>query len=246
MRRWVRNLLIIVLIVFPVIFVSLNYLEDVAETYNASGPTGIITFISNLPRHVVDLAAQAGYAGIFSLMLLEAAALPIPSEIILPFAGFMVSQKILEFWPVVLLSTLAALLGSFIDYYVGWRLGPPLLANHSKIPFVNSMHLRRVGVWFDHYGPVAVALFRLVPAARVLISFPAGIYRMSKSRFVLYTLAGCLPWNIVLVYVGWRLGSSWEEVVAAFRYINLVVYSLLILSGVWVAWKLSAKRRKRT
>lgn len=234
------------LLVFPIVVVSLTYLEDIAETSNQLASQGIVAFVSNLPRRVVDVAAQAGYAGIFALMLLEAAALPVPSEIILPFAGFMVSQRILDFWPVVIISTAAALIGSFIDYYVGWRLGPPLLANQSKIPFVDSAHLRRVGVWFDHYGPVAVALFRLVPAARVLISFPAGIYRMSKSRFAMYTLAGCLPWNVVLVYLGWWLGSSWEEVVAAFRYINLIVYVLLILFVVWVGWKLSAKRRKNT
>jgi membrane protein DedA with SNARE-associated domain len=246
LRRWVRNLLIVALLVFPIVVVSLTYLEDIAETSNQLASQGIVAFVSNLPRRVVDVAAQAGYAGIFALMLLEAAALPVPSEIILPFAGFMVSQRILDFWPVVIISTAAALIGSFIDYYVGWRLGPPLLANQSKIPFVDSAHLRRVGVWFDHYGPVAVALFRLVPAARVLISFPAGIYRMSKSRFAMYTLAGCLPWNVVLVYLGWWLGSSWEEVVAAFRYINLIVYVLLILFVVWVGWKLSAKRRKNT
>jgi membrane protein DedA with SNARE-associated domain len=244
LRRWVRDILIVALLVFPVVVVSLNYLEDVAETSNQMAFQGAVAFVSNLPRRVVDVAAQAGYAGIFALMLLEAAAFPVPSEIILPFAGFMVSQGILDFWPVVIFSTMAALIGSFVDYYVGWRLGPPLLASQSKITFIDSALLRRVGVWFDRYGPVAVALFRLVPAARVLISFPAGIYRMSKWRFAIYTLAGCLPWNIVLVYLGWWLGSSWEEVVAAFRYINVIAYALLILFVVWVGWKLTAKSRK--
>jgi membrane protein DedA with SNARE-associated domain len=98
-------------------------------------------------------------------------------------------------------------------------------------------------VWFDHYRMVAAALFRLVPAARVLISFPAGIYRMSKSRFAIYTLAGCLPWNVVLIYLGWWLGSSWEEVIAAFRYISLVVYVLLFLFLVWIGSKPSARRK---
>jgi hypothetical protein len=111
MRRWVRSLLILALLVFPLVLVSLTYLEDVAETSSQLGPEGIITFVSNLPRRVVDVAAQAGYLGIFALILLEAAALPVPSEIILLFASFMVSQRISDFWSVVIVSTLAALIG---------------------------------------------------------------------------------------------------------------------------------------
>ena len=85
----------------------------------------------------------------------------------------------------------------------------------------------------------------MVPTARVLVSFPAGAYKMSKSKFAFYTLAGCLPWNILLVYLGWWLGSSWEEVVAAFRYINLVVYFLIALIVIWIVWRLVSKRIKR-
>jgi len=223
----------------------LSYLEDVAESSSATATEGMIAFITNLSNHVLDFAAATGYVGVMVLMLLEAAAFPIPSEIVLPFAGYLVSKGILEFWSVVAISTLAALIGSFIDYSVGWKLGGSLLATKSRIPFVNGGHLQRVGLWFDHYGPVAVAILRLVPAARVLISFPAGVYRMSKAKFAMYTLAGCLPWNMFLVYLGWWLGNMWEKVVSAFRYINVVVYVALICFGVWVAWKLTFTRRVR-
>ncbi len=247
MQGPVRRLLISILLLFPVVIVSLSYLEDVAE---AGGAGGIISLISNLPRSVIGTATAAGYAGIFVLMLLEAAALPIPSEIILPLAGYLVSQGDLEFWLVVLYSTVAALLGSLVDYYLGWKLGRPLLMGRLKLPYVDPAHLQRAQTWFDKYGPMAVALFRLVPAARVLISFPAGAYRMSKTKFAAYTLLGCLPWNITLVYLGWWLGSSWEMVVAAFRYINLAAYAFL---AVFIAWlvlhftsKRAAKRQRRT
>lgn len=243
MRRRVRYLLMAILLIFPVVLISLTYLEDIAETNGHIGSEGPFSFLANLPKQVTVVASEAGYLGIFGLMLLEAAALPVPSEIILPFAGFLVSQGTLEFWPVIFISTVAALIGSFIDYYLGWKLGGPLLANQSKIPFVDTRNLRWVGAWFNRYGPLAVALLRLVPAARVLISFPAGIYRMSKTRFALYTLAGCLPWNMVLVYLGWWLGSSWDQVVSAFRYINLIVYALLIVFVVLVGWKLGMRRR---
>ena len=201
--------------------------------------------MSNLPRIVIDLATAGGYAGIFALMLLEAAAFPVPSEVILPLAGYLVSQGTLEFWFVVLISTVAAIIGSFVDYFIGWKLGSSLLVGQSRLPYIDATRLRRTRGWFDRYGAVAVALLRLVPTARVLVSFPAGAYKMSKSKFAFYTLAGCLPWNILLVYLGWWLGSSWEEVVAAFRYINLVVYVLLTLIVIWIVWRLMSKRIKR-
>lgn len=240
-----RSVLILLLLIFPVALISLTYLEDVAETNVQGGARGIVLFITNLPRRVIDLAAAAGYVGIFVLMLLEAAAFPVPSEIILPFAGYLVSQGRLSFWPVILVSTVAALIGSFIDYFLGWKLGASLLTEPSKLPYVNTAHLRRVQTWFTQYGLMAVVLFRLVPAIRVLISFPAGAYQMSRSKFAIYTLAGCLPWNLVLVYLGWSLGSSWELVVADFRYVNLVVYALLIVLVIWVSWRLVLRRERR-
>jgi membrane protein DedA with SNARE-associated domain len=244
MRRWTRNILIVFLLIFPVVLLSLTYLEDIAETNEQSG-TQAITFITSLPRQAIEVASAAGYIGIFCLMLLEAAALPIPSEIILPFAGYLVFKGKLSFWPVILVSTIAALLGSFIDYYLGRRLGTSLLTDESRLPYVNVYHLSRVRAWFNRYGPTAVALFRLVPAARVLISFPAGAYRMNRPRFAVYTLLGCFPWNLILVYLGWSLGSSWEDIVAAFKYINLTVYALLIILAVWIGLKLLSRRKHK-
>ncbi|MGA8903448.1 MAG: DedA family protein [Candidatus Bathyarchaeia archaeon] len=245
MKRWTRKLLITLLLMFPVVFTVLSYLEDLAES-GAEGPAGgIIALMSNLPRIVINLATAGGYAGIFALMLLEAAAFPVPSEVILPLAGYLVSQGTLEFWFVVLISTVAAMIGSFVDYFIGWKLGSSLLVGQSRLPYIDATRLRRTRGWFDRYGAVVVALLRLVPTARVLVSFPAGAYKMSKSKFAFYTLVGCLPWNILLIYLGWWLGSSWEEVVAAFRYINLVVYVLLTLIVIWIVWRLVSKRNKR-
>jgi len=244
MRRWVRNLLIVVLLAFPFVFIALDYLEDLTETGSEGPLEGIISSMLNLPHLVINLATAGGYGGIFALMLLEAAAFPVPSEIILPLAGYLVSRGVLEFWLVVAYSTVAAIIGSFIDYFLGWKLGSPFLSGQTRLSHIDVRHLQRTRHWFERYGPVAVALFRLVPAVRVLISFPAGAYKMSKSKFALYTIAGCLPWNITLIYLGWWLGSSWEEVVAAFSYINVVVYVLLVLLVIWVGWRLTAKRTK--
>jgi len=237
MRPWIRNLLIVILIVLPIVVVSLSYLEDLAETGAVGTAEGLMMFVADVPKHIIDLASQAGYAGIFVLMLLEAAALPVPSELILPFAGYMVYRGDLDFWLVVLWSTLAALIGSFIDYYLGMRIGEAFFSGKSRLPFIDATHLHRVGLWFNRYGPAAVTFLRLVPAARVLISFPAGVYRMGKLKFATCTLAGCLPWNITLIYLGWHLGSLWSTVLEAFRYLNIIAYVLLILFVVWIVRK---------
>lgn len=239
MKRWVRNVVLAILLIFPVLLITITYLEDVSET---GGAVGTFSLIAKLPRVVIDLALAAGYVGIFALMLLEAAALPIPSEIILPLAGYLVSQGKMEFWLVVLYSTVAALIGSFVDYALGWKLGDSFLVGRSRLPYVDVVILRKAEAWFEKYGPTAVAFFRLVPGARVLISFPAGVYRMSRLKFAAYTLAGCLPWNITLIYLGWWLGSSWETVVADFRYINLAAYGSIVLLLIWIGWRVVSKK----
>jgi membrane protein DedA with SNARE-associated domain len=248
-RRLPRTLLIILLILVPAVVVALDYFEDLAEArgifpsdFSVMSAGRLVFLISIIPQRALGLASKTGYAGIFLLMLLEAAALPIPSEIVLPFAGYLVSQGTLSFWPVVFFSTIAALIGSLIDYYLGLRLGSGLLAGNSRLPFVNPDHLGKVKSWFERYGGVAVALFRLMPAARVLISFPAGAYRMSRLKFAVYTLAGCLPWNIGLVLLGWQLGSLWSAVVGAFTYVNIVAYSLIIIFLLWIAGKFTHRR----
>jgi len=226
------------LVIIPVTIVALSYLEDIVEFSEAHGD--ISALLMRLPQEGIAIVAQMGYAGIFLLMLLEAAAFPIPSEIVLPLAGYLISQSELSFWPVILYSTVAAMIGSFIDYYLGLRLGP-LLLNPGKLRFVNADLVRRVDTWFNRYGTFAVVFLRLVPAARVLISFPAGAYQMRKAKFAICTLAGCLPWNIMLVSLGWWFGSSWDYVVRLFRYVNLIAYLILILTAVWLVFRFKPK-----
>jgi membrane protein DedA with SNARE-associated domain len=243
MRRWVRVFIVMALLGLPVVIVSLDYLEDFMEANGQGVANSAISLIINLPRSAISLASEAGYAGIFILMLMEAAALPIPSEIILPFAGYLVYIGKLQFFAVLFVSILAALIGSFVDYYLGLKLGRGIFTASSRIPFVDMQHVRSAEAWFHRYGPMAVAIFRLMPAARVMISFPAGVYRMNKPAFAIYTLAGCLPWNITLICLGWWLGASWNTVVEAFRYINLVAYGLLALFIMWIGWRLVPRKQ---
>jgi membrane protein DedA with SNARE-associated domain len=140
----------------------------------------------------------------------------------------------LQYWSVVVCSTVAALLGSSVDYYLGRKLGSSLIAGKVRLPYLPVGQLQRVQVWFDRHGPVAVALLRLVPAARVLISFPAGACKVKPVTFEFYTLLGCLAWNIGLVYLGWWLGSSGGIVTAYFRDLSLSVFFAMIVFASWI------------
>jgi len=244
-KRSIRNLLIALIVLFPIVFTLTSYLEDLAESSSQEGSYAVINMITGLPSRTLNFASSAGYSGIFLLMLLESAAFPIPSEIILPLAGYLVYIGTLEYWSVIFCSTVAALIGSFVDYYLGRRLGESFMAGRTKLPYVKPALVAKAQTWFNAHGPAAVALLRLVPTARVLISFPAGACRMSPTKFVFYTLIGCLPWNIALVSVGWWLGSSWESVASLFRYINLFAYLAMIILILWVAWRLVFGRKQK-
>ena len=234
MRRWVREILIALAVVFPIVFIAASYLEDLVETGGQEESGEIAALINGLPSRLINVASNAGYPGVFFLTLLDSAGFPLPSEIILPLAGYLVFQGTLQYWPVVFYGTVAALLGSSADYYIGTKLGTPMITGQVRLPYVPTPQLQRVQAWFDVHGTAAVALLRLVPAARVLISFPAGACRMNLVMFEFYTLLGCLTWNITLVYVGWWLGSSWGIATSLFRSLSLFVYFAMIVFAFWI------------
>ena len=243
MKPWIRKLTIALVLVFVPGLIAANYLEDLVETHGQEASGQLVTLITTLPTNIINFFAGAGYLGIFLLMLLESASFPVPSEVILPLAGYLVYRGVIQFWPVVAYSTVAALFGSLFDYYLGMKLGTPLLTGQTKLPYVRTEHFQRAQAWFSTYGPPAVALLRLVPTARVLISFPAGAGRMKPAKFAVCTLLGCLPYNITLVYVGWWLGDSWGNATSFFRNINLVVYAAITLVVCWVIWRIVHVRK---
>jgi membrane protein DedA with SNARE-associated domain len=233
-----RKVLVVVVAVFPILFVAASYVEDLLETANG-GSDNIAALIAWIPAHLISLGASAGYRGVFFLTLLDSAGVPFPSEIVLPFAGYLVSQGTLQFWPVVSYATLAAVLGAAVDYCIGRKLGSPLATGQVKLPYVSARHVQRVQEWFDAYGSAAVALFRLVPGARVLISFPAGACRVNPVEFLFYTLLGCLSWDILLVYLGWWLGSSWATITSILRYLT---FFTLFGAVAFVLWLVLTRR----
>ncbi len=191
-------------------------------------------FSSSSGVSLTSTVASWGYGGVFSLMLLEASSLPVPSEVVLPFAGFLVMTGHLDFIVTLVVATVAALIGSTVDYYIGLK-GVQALTKYRLLGHaVFSEHQLKVAAnYFTRYGAVMVFVGRLIPVLRTLISFPAGAVKMPYAKFLGYTLAGCLIWNSFLIYVGYYLGGKWREVYAFSHYIVVVVVAAAVVFFLW-------------
>ena len=234
MKGKTPQLLLIVIVAILIAIVLLDTLEDtVIEGGSFSGTRlGIIlNTIVAFTRGVTATVSSWGYAGIFLLMLLEASSLPIPSEVILPFSGYLVSTGQLNVWITILVSTLAGIAGSLIDYYIG-RKGTILLARRrvlDKLLF-DKKRLETATMWFNKYGAFTVFLGRMIPGFRTLVSFPAGAVKMSLRKFVVYTTGGCLVWNSFLVFMGVYLGTNWRQVASVSRYLIIGVVAAILVA----------------
>ncbi len=164
--------------------------------------------ITDLITLLVDAFAQLGYPGIFVLMVMESATLPVPSEVVLPLGGYLVYQGRLEFWSVVAVATLGSLIGTMIDYGIGYYLGRPAVLRYGRIVRFSHERLETTERWFNQHGTNVVLLARFVPLLRTLIAFPAGIVRMEPKRFLAYSAVGILVWDIALVYIGFLAGQN--------------------------------------
>lgn len=148
-----------------------------------------------------------GYASVFGLMFLESASLPVPSEVVLPLAGYFVRTGVLDFWAVVGVSTVASLAGALVDYYLALWLGRPFAIGLLRLFRLHRNSLDRAEAWFGRSAQWTVFAARFVPGLRTIISLPAGLFEMNLPRFVVMTVAGCFLWSVVLVYAGFLAGS---------------------------------------
>jgi membrane protein DedA with SNARE-associated domain len=152
-----------------------------------------INIIGTLSDFIISVIAQLGYTGVFAGMTLESVGLPIPSEVIMPFAGYVVWEGGLTLIGVTLAGTFGCLVGSLIAYYIGLWGGRPLLDRYGKYVLIRKKELDRAHEWFEKYGDRAVFVSRLLPVVRTFISYPAGIVRMDVKKFSLYTVLGSFP-----------------------------------------------------
>jgi membrane protein DedA with SNARE-associated domain len=192
--------------------------------------------IESLSNFIISVIEQLGYAGVFVGMTLESVGLPIPSEVIMPFAGYVVWEGGLTLIGITLAGTLGCLVGSLIAYYIGRWGGRPLLERYGKYVLISTRELDMADKWFDKYGDRAVFVSRLLPVIRTYISFPAGIVNMDVKKFSLYTVLGSLPWCFGLAYIGVLLGPHWEDIEGLFRYLDIAVIVGIIALVVYLIY----------
>jgi len=190
---------------------------------------------------VIRVIETLGYAGLTVLVALENIFPPIPSELILPLAGFLIGQNRFSFPAVLVATTLGSLIGALFLYAVGMAAGQRrvrrLFERYGNWALLTPDDLTRAESWFDHYGPVAVFIGRLVPVVRSLVSIPAGYRRMPLGLFLLLTGIGSTMWNGVLVSLGWALGGNWhliEKYVGWLQYLVIAAIAFLIVRFVWL------------
>ena len=182
---------------------------------------------------VISFILAFKYLGIFILMALESANIPIPSEIIMPFSGFLVFQGKLSFWMVVVIGALGNLLGSILSYFIGSELGRPFILKYGKYILVPEKEFLWVEKWFNKNGKAAIFLGRVVPVVRTFISLPAGVAKMDFAEFTAYTLIGCVIWSALLTYIGLILGPNWNSIIAFFNKLDILVIAIVIVFFVW-------------
>lgn len=197
-------------------------------------------------RWAVGIMERLGYPGVILIVALENIFPPIPSEVVLPFAGFLTRRGYLTLPGVVLAATFGSLLGALTLYCLGRIVGRQRLFRLTKLPYapISEAGLRRAARWFARYGPWTVFFGRMVPAVRSLISIPAGLARMPLAVFTLYTAAGTAIWNTALACLGATLGAAWPEAGRWLSYYEDLIL-LLVLAGLAVFLLVRTSRRRQ-
>ena len=192
-----------------------------------------------LIHFVTQVIGSMGYAGIVALMGIESACIPLPSEIIMPFAGYLVyTGRFSLFWAATA-GAIGCNVGSVLAYWIGAAGGRPLVERYGRWVLMSHHDLDRMTRFFEKYGTITVLLGRLLPVVRTFIAFPAGIARMPQLRFHIYTFIGSWPWCFGLAYVGMKLGEKWHtdpRFEQAFHRFHLVVELALVAAIVWFVW----------
>jgi membrane protein DedA with SNARE-associated domain len=192
---------------------------------------------------IIDFISTLGYPGIFFLSAIESANIPIPSEVIVPFGGYLAYIGKFSFWAVVAAAGFGNLFGSLLSYWIGLKGGRPFVHKYGKYIFVQDRHVEEAERWFARWGNAAVFISRLLPAVRTFISLPAGIARMDLKKFTIYSLVGSLIWSTVLAAFGLWLGENWTTLMAIFNQFEILLFVVGLV--VLIIWKFRKQIFKR-
>jgi membrane protein DedA with SNARE-associated domain len=195
--------------------------------------------LAGLAQFIIAVISASGYWGVALLMAIESACIPLPSEVIMPFAGYLVHTGRLNLFLVATAGAIGCNLGSAVAYWIGAWGGRPLVERFGRYVLMSRHDLDRVTRYFERYGSITVFVARLLPVVRTFIALPAGIAKMPQLRFHIYTFLGSWPWCFALAYVGAKLGEGWESdprFKEAFHRFHLIVVVLLVVGFAWFVW----------
>ncbi len=234
---------IVIVVASFLLFEVLGGFVFIDDEWLTAGPW--ISAIFSFMKNFTEILSSMGYIGVFLLTALDASSFPIPSEAILPFAGYLACVGTLNLWLTILVATVASVAGSLIDYYIGLK-GVQVLGKYRLLGKVilSPDQLAIAANWFSKYGSIIVLLGRLIPVFRTLVSFPAGAVKMAIPKFVALTTVGCLIWNSILIYVGFYLGNKWREVAGASRYLIIAAVAAAVL--VLVVYLIRRRKKHQT
>ncbi|HZL65480.1 MAG TPA: DedA family protein [Thermoleophilia bacterium] len=191
----------------------------------------IVNDVINWCTHVI---AVFGLPGVFVLMFLESACIPIPAETTMMFAGFAVSQGKMGLAAAIVAGVAGNVVGAWVVYYIGLYGGRPFIDRYGKYVLLKHEHIELTERWFAKYGAVAVFFCRMIPGVRSFVSLPAGVARMPLWKFTMYTALGCIPFVAVLTWLGVKLGANWESIQQQFKWLDYAVFAVIVAIVVWV------------
>jgi membrane protein DedA with SNARE-associated domain len=199
----------------------------------------IAKIIEVLSTFIIAVISAGGYAGVVLLMAIESACIPLPSEVIMPFSGYLVyTGRFSLFW-VATAGALGCNLGSLVAYYIGYYGGRPLVERYGRYIFLSEKELHWADRFFDKWGDWAVFISRLLPVVRTFIALPAGISKMRQVRFHVFTFVGSWPWCFMLAWIGMRLGEKWDKdprLKEWFHRFDAVILGIIVIGAVWFVW----------
>jgi membrane protein DedA with SNARE-associated domain len=201
----------------------------------------IIIAITTWVTHVVE---ALGYPGVALLMAIESAAIPLPSEVIMPFAGFLVADGHFNLWLLALAGAVGSTVGSYLTYYVGYHGGRPLVNRYGHLFFVSEEDLDISERFFGRFGNFSTLIGRVLPIVRTFISIPAGIAKVPLGPFLAYAFVGSFVWSYFLAWLGLKLGENWERLGGYFHKFDVVIVGFAAVFAIWWIWRHYQKRIK--
>jgi len=193
---------------------------------------------------ISSVISTLGYGGVLGLMAIESACIPLPSEMIMPFAGFLVSNGRFSLWGIALAGAVGGVVGSIPAYYAGMYGGRAFVARYGRYVLMNAEHLDWAERFFARRGDITVFVGRLLPVVRTFIAFPAGVARMPLGKFIVYTFVGSFPWCLGLGFIGMKVGEHRELLTPWFHRLDAVIIAAIIGGAAFFVWK-QLKRRSR-